>query len=101
MKNYTYGWVLKDRGFVEVPEFEYTERQKEMKEYIDLMSEVVVKANCGWSGIQYKVMRYKNGIDDYIEKYMVLCVDGHGERWIPITGNSKGANLQVLGENLF
>jgi hypothetical protein len=37
----------------------------------------------------------------YAEPYMVLCVDGHGERWIPIDGNSKGCNLQVLGENIW
>lgn len=98
MKNYTYGWVLQSQGYVEVPESEYTERMIEMKEFIDMLSEVVVKANCGWDGVEYKVMRYTDGS---IEKYMVLCVDGHGQRWIPINGNSKGCNLQVIGENLW
>lgn len=96
-KNYTYGWVLKDRGYVEVPEAEYTERQIDMKNFIESMSEVIKAARCGWDGVKYKVMRY---MDDSIEKYMVLYCDG-GERWIPINGNSKGCNFSVLGENLW
>ena len=98
MKNYTYGWALQDKGFVEVPENDYTDPQKDMKEYISLLSDVVVKARCGWDAVQYKVMENKFGNK---EQYMVLCVDGHGERYIPITGNSKGCNLQVLGENIW
>lgn len=97
-KNYTYGWLLRDQGYVEVPESEYTERMFEMKEFIDMLSEVVKKAKCGWDGVEYKVMKYTDGS---IEKYMALCVDGHGQRWIPINGNSMGCNLAVLGENLW
>ena len=98
MKNYTYGWRLKELGYVELPESEYTDRMLDMKEYIDMLSEVVKEAKCGWDGVEYKVMKY---IDDSFEKYMVLCVDGRRARYIPITGNSKGCNLQVLGENLW
>ena len=98
MKNYTYGWKLKEQGYVEVPEEQYTDRQKDMQEYIKLLSEAVRKANCGWSGVEYKVMKY---IDGSIEKYMRLWVEDGGSRWIPITGNSKGCNLSVLGENLW
>ena len=98
-KNYTYGWRLKELGYTEVPESEYTERQKEDKEFIDKLSEIVKEANCGWNGVSYKVMRYS---DNSIEKYMVLYVDVvDNGRWIPITGNSKGCNLSVLGENLW
>lgn len=96
-KNYTYGWILKDRGYVEVSETEYTERQIDMKNFIESMSEVIKTARCGWDGVKYKVMRYT---DNSIEKFMVLYCDG-GERWIPITGNSKGCNFSVLGENLW
>lgn len=98
MKNYTYGWRLKELGYVEVPEEEYTDRQKDMKAYIDVLSEAVSKAKCGWSGVEYKVMKYT---DDSIEKYMRLWVEDGGSRWIPITGNSKGACLSELGENLW
>jgi hypothetical protein len=40
-------------------------------------------------------------IGNYAEPYMVLCVGGHGERWIPIDGNSKGCCLEVLGQNIW
>lgn len=98
MKNYTYGLRLEQLGYVELPESEYTERMWEMKEFIDMLSEVVKKAKCGWDSVEYKVMQYTDGS---FEKYMVLCVDGRGERYIPINGNSMGCNLQVLGENLW
>lgn len=98
MKNYTYGWYLKQQGYTEVPESEYTERMLDMKEYIDMLSDVVVKAKCGWDSVRFKVMKY---LDDSFEKFMVLYVGQHDTRWIPINGNSKGCNLQVLGENLW
>ena len=98
MKNYTYGWVLKDRGYTEISESDYSDSQKEMKEYIELLSNAINKAQCGWDEVKYKVMQTKW---ESREVYMVLCVGGHEERWIPITGNSKGCNLQVLGENIW
>ena len=97
MKNYTYEWQLKQCGYKEVPESHYTNNQRAMKEFVNMLSLVVVKANCGWDEVKYKLMQNNT----YTVPYMVLCVDGHGERWIPIDGNSKGCNLQVLGENLF
>lgn len=98
MKNYTYGWRLKELGYVEIPEEQYTDRQKDMQKYIEVLSEAVRKAKCGWDGVRYAVMKYTDGS---IEKYMVLWCDNGGSRWIPITGNSKGCNLSVLGENLW
>ena len=100
MKNYTYGWLLKQQGYKELPESDYTERKIEMKRYVDILSDVVVKAKCGWDGVKYKVMQY--GGDGSFEQFMVLHTDNidHG-RWIPINGNSMGLNLQVLGENLW
>lgn len=97
MKNYTFGWALREVGYVEVPEEEYTDRQKNMAEYIAVLSEAVSKAKCGWSGVEYRLMK----INNYAAPYMVLCVDGHGERWIPIDGNSKGCCLEVLGQNIW
>ena len=97
MKNYTDGWRLKQLGYVEVPEEQYTDRQKEMKLYIDVLSEAVRVAKCGWDGVWYKVMS-SNGYD---EPFMVLHTDDSGTRWIPIDGNSKGCCLSVLGENLW
>lgn len=98
MKNYTYGWVLRDRGYVEIDKSVYTDAQKDMMGYIDMLSRIVAVAKCGWDGVEYKVMQNRHGD---VESYMVLTEYGAGVRWIPITGNSKGCNLQVLGENLW
>lgn len=98
MKNYTYGWVLRDKGYTEVAESEFTAAQIDMKKYIEMLSDIVAAAKCGWDSVAYKVMQHVQG--DKVT-YMVLCVDGSGERWIPIDGNSKGCNLQVIGENLW
>ena len=99
MKNYTYDWKIKDLGYTELSKSKYTESMWDMKAYIDMLSDVVVKAKCGWDSVEYKVMKHNE--NDSVNEYMVLCVDGHGERWIPISGNSKGCNLAVLGENLW
>ena len=96
MKNYTYGWLLKERGYVE--ELEYTASQTDMKKFIESMSTIITESRCGWSGVKYKVMKHDNGD---VNEYMVLWVEGGGERWIPINGNSKGCNFSVLGENLW
>ena len=59
MKNYMYkhqiGEGLQHR---EVSEDKYTERQKEHKEFIDMLSAVVKKANCGWDEVKYKLIEY-------------------------------------------
>lgn len=33
MKNYTYGWKLKENGYVEIPDSEYSSYQKYMKSF--------------------------------------------------------------------
>lgn len=98
MKNYTFEFALKERGLVEIPADSYSVEQKEKQEYIELLSEAVNKAHCGWSGVRYAAMQYPN---DDVEEYMVLWVHGGGNRWIPISGNSLGCCLSVLGENLW
>ena len=103
MKNYMYHYQIKER-FVEVPESDYTSRMWNNKEYIDVLSDAVVLANCGWDKVAYKVMRYKEMTE--CREFMVLCVRTDVDkwdlaRWIPIDGNSKGCNFSVLGENLW
>ena len=98
MSNYIYGWQLKEQGNVEIPEEQYADRQKDMKAYINVLSEAVSKAKCGWDGVRYALMKHT---DDTIAEYMVLWVNGGGARWIPINGNSKGACLRDLGKNLW
>ena len=100
MKNYTFAWKIKQLGWEEVDVREYNNSQNEMREFIEEMSKIVCKARCGWKGVHYKVV--KNALGG-VSEYMVLYTsdgDEHG-RWIPISGNSKGCNFSVLGENLW
>lgn len=103
MKNYLHKFQVGfGEKYIEVPEEEYTDRQKEHKEFIDMLAAVVKKAHCGWDDVKYKVLRYETGTDkEYMEKFMVLCIDENEERWIPITGNSMGANLEALAQNMW
>ena len=96
MRNYSYTHVIKNRGYVEIPETEYTTDQSEMKEFIDSMSTVIKQAKCGWERVRFAVME----IDGYQDEFMVICNDGLDIRWIPINGNSEICNFIVLGENL-
>lgn len=88
MKNYTYGWAVRDKGYAEIAVDEYTDEQKDMMEFIKSMSAVIVEARCGWNGVRYEVMKHSERGD--IAEYMVLYCNGGGSRWIPITANSKG-----------
>ena len=100
MKNYTYAWKVRQLGWEEVDVREYNNYQLEMREFIKELSGVVWKAKCGWRGVNYKVVKNANGDTD---EYMVLYTstgDNDG-RWIPVSGNSKGCNLSVIGENLW
>lgn len=99
MKNYTYKHALEQMGFSEIAAEEYNKYQKEMREFVESMSPIIVAAKCGWDGVRYAVMRHEKAPDGG-DAYMVLYCSG-GERWIPITGNSKACNFAVLGENLW
>lgn len=98
MKNYTYGWKIKELGFEEVPQSQYTEREEDRKNYIVILSFAISQAKCGWDGVDYKLMKNANGDT---REYMVLYTGDHGQRWIPIEGNSKGCIFSVLGENIW
>lgn len=104
MKNYTYGWKLKEQGFVEIPVAEYTNEQWEMSQFIHgAINNAIRCANCGWGGVRYKVLSLHN----IQREYMILYSTGDcnnnysNSRWIPVDGNSKGCNFTVLGENLW
>ena len=58
MKNYVSKIFIHEHGYTEVPESEYTDHQKDMKAYIDILSDAVVEAKCGWDEVRYKVMSY-------------------------------------------
>ena len=99
MKNYLYTFEIKERNGKELSWQEYTENEQAHCAYIDVdLRNALVDANCGWDGLKYKVIEYPGGIR---VPYMVLYVGKNPERWIPVEGNSRGANLQALGRNIW
>lgn len=104
MKNFMYGWQVKERRHKEVPVTEYTKTQWDMYSYITgVLNNAIKAANCGWLGVDYKVLDF----GDDTREYMILYSNGefnnnyNSSRWIPVDGNSKGCNFSVLGENIW
>ena len=99
MKNYMWKYTIEQRGGVEANKEEWLDGFANHCEYItNFLAPALRAAKCGWDDLQYKVIKYPSGA---IEPYMVLCVNGRPERWIPIDGNSDGCNLEVLGQNIW
>lgn len=99
MKNYLYTFEIKKREGKEIDWREYTVNEVHNSVYIEMeLRSALIAAKCGWDDLKYKVVEYPTGDR---ANYMVLYSGGYPERWIPIAGNSKGANLQVLGENIW
>lgn len=99
MKNYIYKYTLEDMGFSEIDKDQYNKYQREMCEFVESMSSIIRAMNCSWDGVRYAVMRHKKDPDGGDAYMVVYC--SSGERWIPITGNSKACNFTVLDENLW
>lgn len=99
MKNYIYTFTIKERGGEELDWREWPSYYFKRSAYIQkFLSPALKEADCGWDDLLHKVIKYTNGA---IEPYMVLCANGNPERWIPIGGNSLGACLESLGENIW
>lgn len=99
MKNYIYTYTIKERNGKELDLKDYTKSQIDQSLYIDTyLSKALIASDCGWDNLLYKVIKYPSEV---IESYMVLCVHGNPERWIPITATSKASIFKVLGENIF
>ena len=104
MKNYAYGWQIKERNHEEVSVEKYTEYQWETYEFITgVLNNAIKAAKCGWAGVTYKVLSFENDTREYMILYSNGDVNRNysASRWIPIDGNSKGCNFAVLGENLW
>lgn len=100
MNKYYYHWnELKDKGFKRMPKHEWTLDwfHSDMEDFVNTLSVVVKKAKCGWNFLEYVPLIRDNG---YTETFMVLWTD-EPVRWIPISGNSKGACIDALADNLW
>lgn len=106
MKNYTYGWKLKEYGWEEIPWKDWDNLHngrlyKKKDFYVNsYLLPAVTKAKCGWEKVIYKI--FKNNFGGY-EEYIVLCYDNHNDdgRYINVSGNSLGAIAQTVFDNIW
>lgn len=102
MKSYLYEHEVKDRGCVEVFPTEMSSCELQKYQFVEEhLCETLQKANCGWNWVQYKVMEAPRGIR--IE-FLILWAEeigNSGSRWINVTGNSLGAIMCAMCDNLW
>ena len=101
MKGYTYAHVLKEKGFMEVPESSYEPHYDAKRFWVERYLELaIVRANCGWKSVKYVLMQHPT---IGVEEYVILSADDGCPmegRYINVTANSKGAILSEVAENL-
>ena len=101
MSKYLYQNDIKERGLTEVPISELNECKKNKLTFVnDHLKATIIAANCGWYDVEYKVMR--NGKCEI--EFVVLWAgekEKSGSRWINVSGNSLGAILSEVSENIF
>ena len=101
-KNYIYQFTVDERGFTEVPFSHYTETEKNKENFVfKHLAPTLKAANAGWSWAHYKVMQNPEG---HKAEFLVLWVGEVGNsgcRWINVSGNSLGAIMSAMTENMW
>jgi hypothetical protein len=100
MKNYMYEHETKDRGYADAKTLSHNELQKYVF-VVDHLNKTLREANCGWENLEYKVMETPSG---HRTEFLVLWaeeVGNSGSRWINVTGNSLGAVMCAMCDNLW
>ena len=102
MSNYVYEHMVKDRGYVEQHPNEMSDCELQKYNFVENhLCETLQASNCGWRFAQYKVMETPNGIRT---EFLVLWAEeigDSGSRWIDVTGNSLGAIMCAMCDNLW
>ena len=102
MSNYMYEHTIKERGYVEVDWKTMSQCELEKSAFVDLyLSPTLRAAKCGWDNLEYKVMETPSGRRT---EFLVLWAEGvgtSGSRWINVTGNSLGAIMCEMCDNLW
>lgn len=99
MSYYEWDHNIKDKGLIEVPLEDYKELHKEKADYVNgPLKEAMVKGNCGWDNLTYKLMSYPDnkGFDEYI----VLSNKG-SNRWVIVSGESCAGIFCALANNIW
>lgn len=98
MANYIWGWQLPEDTKA-ISRVYYTDEELHKSWYVNKeLNDSVAAADCGWYGISYAVTE-----DSYGDRreWALMFADKddspRSARWIPVTGNSKGA----IAENVW
>jgi hypothetical protein len=101
MKNYLYQHEILGRNLKEVPVSELNECKRNKKNFVDNhLKQCLIAADCGWADVEYKVLRK----EEYEAEFIVIWAgerDESGSRWINVSGNSNGAIMSALCENMW
>lgn len=100
MSNYMYELTIKNRGYVEVEKYTTLELSKlgYVRHYLQ---PALHYSKCGWNAVEYKVMETPSG---HRTEFLVLwaeAVGKSGSRWINVTGDSLGAIMCAMCDNLW
>lgn len=102
MNNYMYAFTVEERGYTDVDWRTMSECELGKSVFVDLYLAKTLKASkCGWENIQYRVMETPSG---HRTEFLVLWaedVGNSGSRWINVTGNSLGAIMCAMCDNLW
>jgi hypothetical protein len=97
-----YKQTIEERGYVEVPyERCSIEQQRKWHFVFYHLSKTLKNSNCGWNNLEYKVMKTPSGIRTEFLVLWAEAVGKSGSRWINVTGNSLGAIMCAMCENLW
>lgn len=102
MKGYLYEHEIKDRGYVEAEMETMSKCELEKYGFVrSYLASTLRASNCGWDWAEYKVMETPSG---HRTEFLVLWAEianKLGSRWINVTGNSLGAIMCEMCDNLW
>ena len=102
MKGYLYEHEVKERGYVDIPAEELSDCELDKYSFVTFkLDPALYESKCGWESLQYRVMETSSGIRT---EFLVLWAEGvgtSGSRWINVTGNSLGAIMCAMCDNLW
>ena len=102
MKNYMYKHTIKEKGYVETDWRNMSQGELKKSAFVESSLAPTLKAsNCGWNGLEYKVMETSNGMRT---EFLVLWageIGNSGSRWINVTGDSLGSIMCAMCDNLW
>lgn len=102
MGNYMYEHTVKERGYVEIPRVKMTECERDKYYFVrDRLDTTLWHAKCGWNVVEYKVMETPSGRRTEFLVLWAEAVGASGSRWINVTGDSLGAVMCAMCDNLW